>query len=674
MAGQIEDTQQFEDSPTGWHSRWKMELSAAREAAKAWHTKGDEVVKRFLDVRTGEASDAKGTPTRKWPLFTANIQTQRALMYGKTPEVEVSRKFEDADDDAARVAGTMQERHLNCDIQRDNDTYSSVLYNSLTDEQLPGLGAARLRYVAEFEPTEGSPAMLGEDGEVLAEEVPPGEQKTSEDVEVDYVYWKDILYSPARTWNDVRWIAFRSYLSREDDVKRFGEKLGAILPLNAKSTLDGAETDARKADPWGRTEMWEIWDKETREVFWYVDGFDRIVDRKPDTLQLEGFWPCPKPLLANVTTSAFKPTSDFYLAQDLYNEIDEVSTRITALQRCIKVAGVYDKTAGDLSSLFEALNATVVGAENWQALAAKGGVRGVVDWIPLDQFILALDKLREYRSELVAATYQITGYSDIVRGQAGEGGVTATEQAIKARFASVRMQQQQDEFARFASDIMRLKAEIIAKHFDDETIIKRSNIEFTADGRNPQLVQAALKVIRDKHSTYRIEVKPEAVAMQDFAQLKAERTEFLMAMSTFLQSAAPMAQQMPGSLPFLLQMLQWAMAGLRGSSTIEGVLDQAIAAAQQMAMQPQQTQQDPKLQVAQLKAQTDQQRAQFDMQKEQAKLQGDLVRIQAETQAKDSQERSQAVWNIAEARGKKAVGGGGPAPAFTPGMEPGGTL
>jgi hypothetical protein len=65
--------------------------------------------------------------------------------------------------------------------------------------------------------------------------------------------------------------------------------------------------------------------------------------------------------------------------------------------------------------------------------------------------------------------------SDIMRGQASQQ-TTATEQSIKARFASVRIQSMQDEFARFCSDTQRIKAEIISKHFDKNTIIKRANV------------------------------------------------------------------------------------------------------------------------------------------------------------------------------------------------------
>ena len=78
-----------------------------------------------------------------------------------------------------------------------------------------------------------------------------------------------------------------------------------------------------------------------------------------------------------------------------------------------------------------------------------------------------------FLAELMNLLFQVTGMSDIMRGQS-TAGATATEQALKAKFASTRVQEFQNEFARFASDTQRIKAEIISKHFDPQTIAERS--------------------------------------------------------------------------------------------------------------------------------------------------------------------------------------------------------
>jgi hypothetical protein len=196
------------------------------------------------------------------------------------------------------------------------------------------------------------------------------------------------------------------------------------------------------------------------------------------------------------------------------------------------------------------------------------------------------------------------------------------------------VQEFQNEFARFASDIQSLKAEIISKHFDPQTILETSNVKYMT-GQDPMVAQRAVEIIKSDIYQYRVEVKPESVAMADMAAVKQERSEFLMAMSQFLQSSVPMAQAAPWATPFLLQMLQWAIAGFRGGATIEGVLDQMVLAAQQFqkqqAMQPPQP--DPKLIAVQAKVEGDKAKAQTDIMAKQMDIKAKMAETQMDLQA-----------------------------------------
>lgn len=642
MSDTKQPQEQFPDTPAGNASRWKAELSASRKSLEKWHTQGRKVVRRFLDKRggVGEKSDTQKTLN----LFPANIQTLRALLFGKTPAVDVSRKFADADDDVARVAAEMLERVLNCDAERDSDSYAEAIGAALDDRLLPGLGAARVRYEAEFEQRARAAILDEQTGMEVAPAISE-DVKTKEEADTDYLHWDDVLWSPARTWGEVTWLAFRAKMPRSALIERFGQEIGPNVPLDTKKEND--EPDS----PWDRADVWEVWDKESRRVFWVSEGYATTLDMQDDTLGLEGFFPAPRPMAANLTTDAFIPTPDFVLAQDQYNTIDELTERIDRLQEAVKVAGVYDKTAAGVAEMLNRnVSNKLIPVENWAMFAENGGVRGQIDWLPIDMVVGALDKLREVRSEEIQLLFQVTGMSDIMRGQASANS-TATEQSIKAKFASVRVQALQDEFARFATDVQRLKAEIIAKHFDAATIIAKSNILRTKDA--PYAQQAA-ELIKSEFASYRIEVKPENVSLTDFAALKAERTEFMQALSGFITAMTPLAQSMPTALPYLLELLQWSMAGFKGSSTAEGILDRAIDGATKMAAQPQQQQQqpDPKLLAAQAKAQGD-------MQKAQAELQADLMRTKAQTQANMAERTHDARMNILETQATeraKAVG------------------
>src|SRR5229473_1046896 len=325
------ELQDYPETPEGWASRWAVEIQAARKHVERWHERAEKIVQRYVDDRTGSAN----TKESRLNLFTANTQTMEALLYGRTPEVSVARRFADSADDQARVAAEMLERLLNTDLERDDDTQEEALKHALGDRLRPGLGNVKLRYeIGETDTVKGSPATD------LAPAVPDTERRKNEYVCVDYVYWKDQLWSPCRTYGELRWWAFGADMSEPQFKERFGENaMAGWSPTDARPHSDASrETESTQyKDPTKRCRVWEIWSKERKTVDWYVEGYAETLDHKDDPLQLENFWPFPRPMIANPTTSKLIPTPDYYLAQDIYDEIDTVSTRITLLEQCISV-------------------------------------------------------------------------------------------------------------------------------------------------------------------------------------------------------------------------------------------------------------------------------------------------------------------------------------------------
>lgn len=659
--------EQFSDTPSGWAARIKRELEASRKALAGWHKDADESIAAYLDERSDGA-----TGETRWNIYTSDTQTQEAMLYGKTPSVTVTRRFADAKDDLARVAGVIQERVLNQDIERDDDTFTQAVGYALNDKQLTDFGQIRVRYtMGETVQRPGQPAILGPDGMERAPAVPPVTLRPNEQAETDYVHWQDFLWGPCRVWHEVPWVAFRAQMSRRELAKKFGEDVAEQVPIGGKEK-SGEKKEGKAADPWDRADVWEVWVKEEKQVFFFVDGYPTVlapvglpVEENggiKDPLGLRSFFPCPRPMISNATTKKLVPRPDYRLARDLHLEINDLSTRIRSLEQAIRVVGLYDKTNTGLKRLLsEAKGNEMIPVENWAMHTEKGGLRGVVDWFPLEQVVNALTVLRDYRSEQVDALRQITGMSDIMRGQADVAGTSATEQNIKAKFGSVRMQRRQDELARFCSDAQRLRAEVMAKHFESSTYLARCNCENTPDA---PLAPQAVEFLKSELAQYRIEVKPEAISLTDFAQLKQERTEVITAIAQYMTAVAPIAQQMPGAAPALLEILQWMVSGLRGASQIEGVLDRAIAMAQQVAAQPQKAPPpDPKLLAIQAKGQ-------MDLAKVDKELQADVVRTQMDAQAEDSKQRSQMMWNLEEQKRSQLIKATMPQP--TPGAKPGG--
>ncbi len=667
--------EQYSDDAKGNASRWSMEFSAAKKEIKPFHDQGDKVVKRYLDKGAGRHGTNARSRERRLNLYTRNTQILMAMLYGKTPTVDVSRKFGDSTDGVARVAGEVLERLLNGDIEKDSDTYAYVLQLCLEDRLIPGMGNAKLRYECEFEDVPGREAMpgpIGPDGAPteLAPAVPVTQRKSYECVEVDYVKWRDQLWSPCNTFLDCRWWGFKNEMSKKTLVKKFGEEVAAKLPMNTKKTAKKAsaeQSDATQADPWQRCDVWEIWDKERECVWFYVEGYAETLipldveanedGSVPDPLELEGFWPSPRPMVANATTSAFIPESDFVIAQDLYDQIDDLETRIFIVQKAIAVRGLYDSTMGESVArlLDEACENELIPVKNWGAFKEKGGINGSIDWLPLEMLMAVLQSLMQLQQAKIAQADEMTGTSDVMRGST-QAGETATAQRMKGTFGSIRVQTLQDEFARFASDIQKLKAEIISTRFDAETIIQESNIMNTPDA--PMAMQA-VQLIKSQFYQYRIQVKPESVSMTDFAQMKSERQDFIQGTAQFLTSMLPVSQAIPNFTPAMLELYEWYVQGFKGSSSAQGIMDRAIAMAEKMLAQaqaqPQQQAPDPKLQVAQLKMQADGQKGQMDIAKIQAQAQSEIVRINAETQALAQRKQTDAHMDVQEEAAKAQI-------------------
>lgn len=655
---------QFSNDARGWAARIKRELEAARKALKDWHEQAQRATEAYLDDRSASALVRDDFET-KWNIFTSDTQVQEAILYGNPPRVTVSRRFADASDDVGRVAGVIQERMLNEDIEGDDDSFAQALEYANSERQIVGFGLARIRYeMGEPEVVPGKPALLHPvTGEEMSEAVPDVERRPNEKVETDWVHYRDVLWGPCRVWHESPWVAFASDMSPQEVTRTFGEKLAAALPLNSKK--DSAK-EGQVAQPWDRVRLWEVWVKEEKQVFRYVEGYPEVlapvgVEVEPnggqaDPLGLTGFYPCPRPLFANLTTTKLVPKPDREIARDLYDEVNDLSSRIRALQDAIRVAGMYDESNKELGRMLDGRGNVMIPVKQWAGFGEKGGIKGAVDWFPLDQVVNALGVLREQRREQVDALREITGMSDIMRGASSDGADTATESRIKSRFGSVRMQKRQKEFAKFASNLQRLRGEVMAKHFEPSTYAARCNLEKSPDA---QLVDPAIQLLQSDFAKYRIEVKPETVSMTDFDALKQEKTEVVSSISQYFTAVAPMVQQMPAATPYVLEILRWMVAGLRGASEIEGVLDQAIDAAekaqQQAAANPAPPPTDPKVQAQQLKMQGDQMKAQTDLQASQFKLQADLTKIGAETQAHAQQEQAQAEWNTRESAQKALI-------------------
>ncbi|MCP4928827.1 MAG: hypothetical protein GY918_07205, partial [Gammaproteobacteria bacterium] len=210
-------------------------------------------------------------------------------------------------------------------------------------------------------------------------------------------------------------------------------------------------------------------------------------------------------MVANLTTTLYQPKADFILAQDLYNEIDVLQSRIAIITRAIKVVGVYNKAAGSSVGrmLKEGAENDLIPVDNWAMFGESGGLQGNLQWFPVQEIVGVLQTLDQVQKSKIEQLYEVVGMSDIMRGGNTDQYTAQGTQAMKAKMGSITIQALQDEFARFASDLEALRAEVISKHFTPQSIVKQSNALYLPEA-DKVYVQPALELMQNADVKWRI--------------------------------------------------------------------------------------------------------------------------------------------------------------------------
>ena len=580
----IERVEDLGEGDKGLANLWGAELKAATKYLKDWRKDAKNIEERYLDKR-GPYEDSEFRVN----LFWSTMQVVLASLYAQPPKADVKRLYDDPNDQASRVAGEIMGRLLNNDIQRDGSTSNAAIRTAVQDWSIVGMGQVWARYDVTTSIESFGDVQDPITGEILvpAEDV---EKIESEDALIEWIHWDDFTYSPARIWEEVRWVARRVYMTREQLVARFGEEVGKRVPMSQKPStkvdaLTGIVQPIPK-DPWNRAEVWEIWDKRTKMVYWYNQECDFLLDQREDPLGLKDFFPCPAPMMANLTSSALIPRPDYIMAQGQFEQMDELNTRATWLTRAMKVVGVYDKTAeGVQRMLSQAIENQLIPVDNWAMFAESGGVKGKIDWLPLDLVSNTVEKLKAFQESVKAQIYEVLGISDIMRGSS-KASETASAQQIKAQFGSTRMQLKQFAVAKFVQGALGIKAEIIEKHFQPETIIKRSNIMLSPDA---QFAEPAIALLKNpEEAEYRVTVEADSLSLVDRNAQIQSYTQMLTAVGQAMQQLTPMIEKVPAAAPAMLGIVKSFVAKFKASEELEGMFDQAIQALQNAAMQPKQ--------------------------------------------------------------------------------------
>lgn len=589
--------------------RWLSEIANAEKVFESYHKRVDAIVDRYRDEKS-DASD-RGTDSikrqgpRRYNALWSMKETLKPLLLARAPVPYVTREHDD-DDPVARDAALILQRILN--VKAGSDQFYDAIDEGTDDYVLAGRGVTWITYAPEFaiqesdvktyvdDPTavpvdpyadeEESPykTETDDDGKTFYRE--KFEYKARETCIVESVNTKDYLHGPTTRWRHVPWIARRVPMTRDELVKRFGKEKGGVVPLSTRT-----ESTPRHNSPntgafdsmFSRAIVWEIWDRSTRKILWIAPDYkDAPLDTKEDALKLESFYPCAKPMFGTMTNDTLIPIPDYTEWQDIALELDDVTHRISLLTDALRVVGVYSEEYGN--ELKKVLNSTkandMIPVKNWSSFAENGGLKGAVQFLPIQEVVQTLEKLYDVRAHLVQELYEITGISDIVRG-ASDPRETASAQKLKGNFANARLNSRQKAVARHARETLALIAEIACTMYSDETLQALSSAKQllkTPDGQFDEARwQAALQLLRDEPMLMlRVKIDTEDLANENITADREESTQFLTGLTQYLQSAAQMIQMAPNTGDLLGKLLLFAVRKFRVGRALEAEVDAAV--------------------------------------------------------------------------------------------------
>ncbi len=614
-----EETRSKLELEQGTAQYWHIELNNADKTEEDWRKRGRKVIERYRDERN---VDTYGMGSeKKFNILWANTETLKGALFAKMAKPDVRRRFPDNNPVTKDIA-----RVLERTLAYANDVYNAnkPIESALEDYLLPGRGVVWVVYDPVFVKETVQMEQINEMGERVIIEVEE-ERVAEQRCYFDYVHWEDYRENPAKRPEDVSWKA-RRHLWTRDQLKDKGFSNVEDIPLNWSPDSDEENYEAEEV--FKRAEIWEIWDRVKYKRYYVARNYDKILREDDDPYELQDFFPTPTPMIAVRTNDTSVPIPEFTLYQDQAEELDRVTTRISNLIEGLKRRGVYDASVPELSHLANAGDNDFIPSENFSLLAQKGGLSGVFQQEDISPIGMVLQGLYQQRTQILEIIYEVTGISDLLRGNT-KASETATAQQLKAQFGSMRMRKRQEEIERYIRDLFRIKAEIVAEHYEPEVLQAITNIQVT-----PEMMQ----IMRDdKLREYNIDVETDSTVFADENAEKQTRIEFLQTMGAYLEKAIAVSNANPSLTPIMFQSLRFLVGAWKVGREFEEVIDQT---EQQIMQQMQQAMQaPPQPSEAEKIAQA---RIQGELMREKMKQEGKLADIQAKSGAEMTKIQSEA--------------------------------
>lgn len=662
---------------------WITEIGSAKKREKDFRKIGDEVI----DIYSGKKSDQI-----PFNILFSNVETLLPALFSQTPRPIVKRRFNDQDPVglAASKAGERMLKYLLDTNVEGYETFDESISNATLDGLLPGRGVTSIKYDAEVT-------------EVDLDDKESISTVNWEQVCTDSRSWNKVFFGYAKKWSKVPWIAYEDYLDEEECERMFGKEVSSKIVFT-EGEEDDDDDDNKKSkieDNKGSRKtaiVYQIWDKLGDKKIRYIspaynEGYLKVDD---DHLKITGFFNCPRPIQFIKKSNDLMPVAMYTLYENQAKELNTITLRINEIVKRIKAIYLYDGSLGeDLSRLVEAAEGTLVPTDKGSSLV-DGGLAKAIWAMPIEQLVVVYQQLITAREACKRTIYEITGISDILRGQS-MASETLGAQKIKESWGTLRLKRLQMEVQRYTRDALRIMLEVAATKMSEESWAQATGLPFpTAEQKtqaqqqlqmmqmqaqqmpqpmpgqpptpppqpDPNVVKAAqspsweeiLNVLKDDMlRSYKIDIETNSTIDVEATEDQKNVADFMNAMGQMMAGLAPMVEN--GSMPFdaskaiLLEVVRKYRFGTEVEEQFQNMQAPPPAQnpeAEKLKAEMQQSQQD-----SQIAAQQAQQDNQLAMQKLQQEAQQAQQKLQAEMQAQMMQLKADQMIAMAELQAKK---------------------
>ncbi len=632
-------------------------IAAASDEEDKWRKKAAETWK----VYTGEQGGA-------FNILHSNTETIVPAVFNSLPVPDIRTRFNDRDEVARRGAQIL-ERGLSYEL--DEYDAQEIAEKAVRDFVVAGRGHARVVYdplldtrpVMQPKLDEFKQPVRDEDGNPVEE--PKLDKKTNEPVMEEYLAWEKVKCEfvpfdryrrgPGTCREQVPWEAFQKFFTKDElfQLVQKDEKLQKLPPeermrvaaaivnevsLDCSTNGKAEEKDnkaTREKEVFRCASVWEVWDKDRRQVAYVTESYEPApLCVISDPLGLVDFFTSPRPLQVLYEPGTMVPLVPFSIYEKQAKELDNISARILALISMAKFRGIRAAELAELDSLENLDDGQFLSSEDAMPILQAGGLDKSIWVMPLGELITVIQTLIDQRERIKATIFELMGIADIMRG-ASAATETLGAQKLKAQWGSLKIQIWQNEVQRFWRDLFRIKAEIMAEHFQPDTLLAISGENEPPVAPRPeapaflnaselqarqlqqqyeqqlqqheqsvkankewkQLMSQVFELLKsDIHRRYLIDIETDSTIQADRTRDQDAWNDFLTASAQFAQIFGPMVQQqmIPAELPIALY--QSYSSRFKVGKQVEDLLAKFSEMAGPLAQQQQQSQMQAKQQ------------------------------------------------------------------------------